>query len=276
MRLVIQCALLWAMMCVCVRPAMADEQTLSIAPQNAADAAKTLARAFERAVLFQSDDVATVTSNAVQGRYSLPDALEEMFAGTRLQGGLTRRGVITISARAEPELSGEQPMRRSRFLLTSALTTLVATAAIGQDTPPAQENPETIIVVGSQIRGANVAGALPVTVLEEAAIELTGSVSGEELFSSIPQVGNVLFNGSRFVGVNGARGDVSSINLRGIGTGNTLVLLNGRRMVLHPGTQVENLVPVNSVNTNAIPVTGVRRVEVLRDGAAALYGADAV
>ncbi len=47
-------------------------------------------------------------------------------------------------------------------------------------------------------------------------------------------------------------------------------------MVLHPGTQSENLVPVQSVNTNAIPVLGVRRVEVLLDGAAAIYGSDAV
>lgn len=166
--------------------------------------------------------------------------------------------------------------KRSGFFLTTALSSLAATAAIGQDTTPASENEDVIIVVGSQIRGADIAGALPVTVLDVDDIETTGAVNGEELFSSIPQVGGVLFNGSRFVGVNGARGDVSSIDLRSIGTGNTLVLLNGRRMVLHPGTQVENLVPVQSVNTNAIPVTGVSRIEVLRDGAAALYGTDAV
>src|SRR5690606_29504661 len=65
-------------------------------------------------------------------------------------------------------------------------------------------------------------------------------------------------------------------NLRALSTGNTLGLPNGRRMVLHPGTQSENLVPVQSVNTNTIPVLGVRRVEVLLDGAAAVYGSDAV
>src|SRR5262249_52170985 len=72
------------------------------------------------------------------------------------------------------------------------------------------------------------------------------------------------------------RGDTASINLRALGTGNTLVLLNGRRMVNHPGTQTENLVPVVTVNTNSIPVSGVERVEVLLDGASAIYGADAV
>jgi outer membrane receptor protein involved in Fe transport len=76
--------------------------------------------------------------------------------------------------------------------------------------------------------------------------------------------------------VNDARGDTASINLRALGTGNTLVLLNGRRMVNHPGTQSENLVPVVTVNTNSIPVMGVDRIEVLLDGASAIYGADAV
>ena len=77
-------------------------------------------------------------------------------------------------------------------------------------------------------------------------------------------------------GLNSARGDTASINLRALGTGNTLVLLNGRRMVNHPGTQAENLVPVVTVNANAIPTMGVKRIEVLLDGASALYGTDAV
>lgn len=96
------------------------------------------------------------------------------------------------------------------------------------------------------------------------------------LLQTIPQIGSVTFNEGGFTGVNGARGDVGSINLRGVGTGNTLVLLNGRRLVLHPGTQVEDFVPVNTVNSNALPVTGISRLEVLRDGAAAIYGTEAV
>ena len=62
-----------------------------------------------------------------------------------------------------------------------------------------------------------------------------------------------------------------------LGIGNTLVLLNGRRVVGHPTSQAnEHLVPVLTYNTNAIPVSGLKRLEVLRDGAAAIYGADAV
>ena len=84
---------------------------------------------------------------------------------------------------------------------------------------------------------------MPVTVLNSEDIALTGAVTGDELLRSIPQMGAVGFNESVTTGVNAARGDVNSINLRGIGTGNTLVLLNGRRMVLHPGTQTENFIP---------------------------------
>ncbi|MCW4463199.1 TonB-dependent receptor [Sphingomonas sp. BT-65] len=160
-----------------------------------------------------------------------------------------------------------------------------AGAALAQDAPQTAadiaaqeaEQGEEVVVIGSQIKGADVAGALPVTVLNEDDIAATAATSGDELFRSIPQAGDVAFNESRDAGgINDARGDTASINLRALGTGNTLVLLNGRRMVLHPGTQSENLVPVQSVNTNAIPVLGIRRVEVLLDGAAAIYGSDAV
>ncbi len=135
---------------------------------------------------------------------------------------------------------------------------------------------EEVVVTGSQIRGADVAGSLPVSVLNEDDIALTGAATGDELLRSIPQMGAVGFNESTTTGVNAARGDVNSINLRGLGTGNTLVLINGRRMVLHPGTQTENRIPVVTSNANIIPVSSISRLEVLRDGAAALYGSDAV
>lgn len=136
---------------------------------------------------------------------------------------------------------------------------------------------EEVVVTGSQIKGADIAGALPVTVLTAEDIGITGAISGDELLRSIPQMGAVSFNSGRSLGgVNDARGDVGSINLRGLGTGNTLTLMNGRRLVLHPGTQTENFVPVTTVNSNILPVRGLQRVEVLRDGAAAIYGADAV
>jgi len=158
------------------------------------------------------------------------------------------------------------------LLISSASVALYANA-YAQSAPEADEE---IVVVGSQIKGSNIAGILPVTSLDTIDIETTGAVSGDELLQSIPQLGDVTFREGRFTGVNGARGDVGSVNLRGVGDGNTLVLLNGRRLVNHPGTQAVNQTPVVSVNSNALPVTGIKRLEVLRDGASAVYGTDAV
>ena len=159
-------------------------------------------------------------------------------------------------------------------LLLSGTLVGVGTTAYAQTVPTPDE--DEIIVVGSQIKGSDIAGILPVTSLSAIDIEVTGAVSGDELLASIPQVGDITFRETNFTGVNGARGDVGSINLRGVGDGNTLVLLNGRRLVNHPGTQAVNQTPVVSVNSNALPVTGIQRLEVLRDGASAVYGTDAV
>lgn len=174
--------------------------------------------------------------------------------------------------------------RAMRIAFLAGVSTIVALphAALAQDSAPQAAEDEAaaskeITVVGSRIENAKIAGALPVTLVGEDAIAANGSVSGDDLFRAIPQAGDVQFQESRTTGnLNDARGDNSSINLRSVGTGNTLVLVNGRRMILTPGTQTENFVPVQTANTNSIPVGAVRRMEVLRDGAAAIYGADAV
>jgi outer membrane receptor protein involved in Fe transport len=154
---------------------------------------------------------------------------------------------------------------------------LLSSTAIAQAQQAAAQIDE-ITVVGSQIRGAKVTAPVPVTKIDQRQLDAIAPISGEDLFRSIPQMGDVTFNSSFLPNSsNSARGDISSINLRSLGIGNTLVLLNGRRVVNHPTSQAdENLVPVLAINANAIPVAGLQRVEVLRDGAAALYGADAV
>jgi iron complex outermembrane receptor protein len=138
---------------------------------------------------------------------------------------------------------------------------------------------EEIVVVGTRIEGSKVTAALPVTSIDAKQIEAIGATSGDDLFRSIPQMGDVNYNSSYIPNSsNSARGDIGSVNLRNLGSGNTLVLLNGRRVVAHPTSQADgtNLVPVITFNTNAIPTTGLSRLEVLRDGAGAIYGSDAV
>jgi outer membrane receptor protein involved in Fe transport len=166
-----------------------------------------------------------------------------------------------------------------RLALMCSGSLIAASAAHAQDaTPPAPvpEPEREIIVTGTQIQGAKINDVLPVTVIDETDIQNIAAASGDELFRAIPQAGTVAFNEQNDTTQNNARGDVASINLRDLGTGNTLLLLNGRRMVLHPGFQTELLVPVVSPDANEIAPGSVRRLEVLRDGASAIYGADAV
>lgn len=171
-----------------------------------------------------------------------------------------------------------------KLALLSSTGLMAATVAHAQDAATAavaapqtaEEAEPAIVVIGSQIQGAQINDVLPVTVLDEQQIENTGASSGDELFRSIPQAGTVAFNEQNATTQNNVRGDVGSVNLRDLGTGNTLLLINGRRMNLHPGFQTELLVPVVSPDTNEIAPGSVRRIEVLRDGASAIYGADAV
>ena len=141
---------------------------------------------------------------------------------------------------------------------------------------------EEVVVTGTHIRGANIGGVLPVAVFDAEQIELFAVGSGDELFEALPEQGQNFFNEAENIsgGVNSARGDVGAFNLRNLGTGNTLVLLNGRRMVNAAGFQTEEVggsfVPANTVNSNVIPTFGLDRVEILKDGASAIYGADAV
>ena len=169
-------------------------------------------------------------------------------------------------------------MKNYNFLLSLAL--ILPMAVIAQDSTD-DSDVEEVIVVGSQIKGAAITGALPVSVITFEDMEALGIDSGDELLDNIAEFGQNTFNQNEFSGgYNASRGDVGAFNLRDIGTGNTLTLLNGRRIIQSPGYQTEPIfggsMPVMTQNSNAIPVYGADRVEILRDGASAIYGADAL
>jgi len=167
-----------------------------------------------------------------------------------------------------------------KFVALMALILFSAQGILAQE--DASQQVEEITVTGSQIKGAKISGALPVSVIRIEDIEGLGVDSGEELLENIAENGMNLFNESENAsgGVNSARGDMGAYNLRNMGTGNTLTLLNGRRLVNSPGYQTEliggDYVPAMTVNSNLVPVWGIDRMEILRDGASAIYGADAV
>jgi len=132
---------------------------------------------------------------------------------------------------------------------------------------------DAVTVTGSRIKRTEVETALPVTVIQKQDIEAQGISSAEQLMMYL----NIAGNGSDNLASNGAitseeqRGNngVSGANLRGQGADATLVLLNGRRVATHG-------LKGRAVDLNAIPFAAIERVEVLRDGASAVYGTDAI
>jgi len=167
-------------------------------------------------------------------------------------------------------------------LYITVMVTFVATLASTVYSADEESAVEEVVVTGSQIKGAKITGALPVSVITGIDIEAIAADSGDDLLESIAEQGQNYFTEAEDAsgGVNASRGDVGAYNLRNLGVGNSLTLLNGRRLVNSPGYQTEliggDYVPTVSVNSNLIPVSGIERLEILRDGASAIYGADAV
>ena len=173
-------------------------------------------------------------------------------------------------------------MTKFKFFAYSLLALPFVIFAQEEATDSSNSEVEEVVVVGSQIKGASITDALPVTVLTADDIEALGVGDGDELIEQVVEQGLNFFNEQEQAsgGVNASRGDSGAYNLRNMGVGNTLTLLNGRRMVNNAGYQTEfiggDFVPTVTVNTNLIPTNGLDRLEILRDGASAIYGADAV
>lgn len=256
--------------------AAAETFALNIPAQPMNEALQSFSKQTGYRLLFPSRRVGHFWSRPLSGSLSAEDALTRLLAGSPLRIASIKGRVVALSVRQSEEAQ--------RFRQSSGVPIQLAALQQAVRLPPEVEPSvepvpgNEIVVVGSQIKGAQTTAALPVTVLGEEEIVATAAASGDELFRSIPQMGDVTFNSAYIPNSsNSPRGDVGSVNLRNLGVGNTLVLLNGRRVVNHPAsTAGENRVPVFTYNTNAIPVSGVKRLEILRDGAGAIYGSDAV
>lgn len=118
---------------------------------------------------------------------------------------------------------------------------------------------DKVEVTGSRVRRVDAETASPVFVVDKSAIERSGAVTVGDLIQDIPAIAGAATNPS----VNNGGGDgASTVSLRGLGEDRTLLLLNGRRMVTN--------------DVNSIPVAMIERIEVLKDGASAIYGSDAI
>lgn len=171
-------------------------------------------------------------------------------------------------------------MTISRYILAAGVAlSAFATPAMAQTTPPsdpsaAEEGEGTpIIVTGSRIRQDPARSALPLQVVSNDDLAREGISNPEQLISFLASNGNGADNlaSNSDVVTGAARGTngLSSANLRGQGAGGTLVLLNGRRVAAHG-------LSGSAVDVNQIPLAAIDRVEVLKDGASAIYGTDAI
>ncbi|MGM9491295.1 TonB-dependent receptor domain-containing protein [Ideonella sp. YS5] len=123
---------------------------------------------------------------------------------------------------------------------------------------------ERVEITGSRIKTVQTEGTSPVVVLGKEAIQLEGVRNAEQLLNNLPQV----FADQGGSVSNGATG-AATVNLRNLGSNRTLVLVNGRRL---PGGSPRDI----STDLNQIPVSLIKRVEILTGGASAIYGSDAV
>jgi outer membrane receptor protein involved in Fe transport len=155
----------------------------------------------------------------------------------------------------------------SLALLTVISAALGApTAAHAQDAAAALEE---IQVTGSRIKRQDLEAVGPVTVFDAQAIAATGVTSTETLLQRFSASAGFAGNQTNAYWTGNGYG-TAQVNLRGLGVNRTLVLLNGRRIV-YGGTGANS-----AVDLNMIPTAIIERIEVLKDGASALYGADAV
>lgn len=150
---------------------------------------------------------------------------------------------------------------------------LVAGPVMAQDTPATQKL-ERVEITGSNIKRIADEGSTPIQVITRAEIERAGIVSAEQLVMRITANGTGADNLSSNAGIQLGTTDRnnngnSSANLRGLGASSTLVLLNGRRVSTHGAKG-------NAVDLNTVPLAAVERVEILKDGASAIYGTDAI
>ncbi len=155
---------------------------------------------------------------------------------------------------------------------TSAVPTIPQTTAPVEGTPVPSNNamgepvkkPQEIIVTGSRIPQPNLESNSPVTVVTSQEVKVSGTTRTEDLVNSLPQA--FAAQGSNVS--NGATG-TATVDLRGLGSKRTLVLINGRRM--QPGDPSSS-----TADINFIPAALIKRVDVLTGGASSVYGADAV
>jgi iron complex outermembrane recepter protein len=161
-------------------------------------------------------------------------------------------------------------MIRQKQLAAAVATTLIATGFVSAQTTQQPQRVEKVEVTGSNIKRIDTETVAPLLIITRAQIEASAKPTVAELLRDIPQNGGQSLNETF---TNSFAPGASGLGLRGLSQKNTLVLVNGRRMSNYGFSQ--NLFDT-FVDLNSIPAAAVERIEVLKDGASAVYGSDAI
>lgn len=166
-----------------------------------------------------------------------------------------------------------------KTFIKATVFTCLATPVFAQGVPPVDQTPvvratETIVVTGSRIRRQTLDSATPISIVTFEDLKRDGISSPEQFLANLSLTGNGVDNlaSQSDVSVEDDQRNVngfSGANLRGQGSNNTLVLLNGRRLATHG-------LSGSAVDVNQIPLGALKQIEVFADGASAIYGTDAI
>lgn len=151
-------------------------------------------------------------------------------------------------------------------------STFASPALFAQQQATDAERVERIQVTGSRINRTDVEGASPIAVIGRDEIDASGYTNLQQLLERMPSAGVGTFS-TRGNSQDSTANGGAAISLRGLGSDATLVLINGRRVAV---SSFAEGVANSFVDINSIPVAAIERVEILKDGASAIYGSDAV
>jgi iron complex outermembrane receptor protein len=163
--------------------------------------------------------------------------------------------------------------RAVRQVLFTSIAAGACSVAFAQEQQSLGEDSEveTIYVTGSAIRRIEGETSLPVQVLDAQAIARTGAPSVVDLLQKLPTMQG---GTSEISSIGAATFGFAGVSVHNVGENRTLVLLNGRRMAQFGGQTLTGFAA--AVDLNSLPISAIERVEILTDGASALYGSDAI
>ena len=162
-------------------------------------------------------------------------------------------------------------MQNSKKLFIQSLSIFFIFSSFNIIAQDNEESIEEVVVTGSYLKGSAVDGASPVDIISRETIENLGATTVADIIRNMAIDSGSENNADSFTA--GSTQGSSSVNLRGLGLSSTLVLIDGKRNTVAAQTANDGSV---FVDTNSIPINIIERVEVLKEGAASVYGSDAV